>query len=208
MLPWATTDIYRSKCANAWDLFGFDIRLDYNGGLLDIEDADQPGGCCDGRRQCLYGQCVRWLFLSVLQNEVLETDLWPGAFVAYITAACRWAFAATGFVLVGLSWGSAGASAVEAFEVTLWITLALRLRATCTTAGDRAVGRGFGLADAEPSATLPLQRPFRPRRPDGDPHADGHDLFAYAIAHANHRRAAVDDHARLRARSRTVDLRT
>lgn len=116
------TDIVQIEVRNAWDLYGFDIRLDYNGGLLDIEDADPALVTVAMEGVNVYmGDVFDGFSYQVLQNEVLDDGIFGQVhFVAYINSGLPLGFCGDGVMFWLVFRGVApGTSAVTLSEVTL-----------------------------------------------------------------------------------------
>jgi len=89
------TTIVQVEVVNVQDLFGFDIRLTYNGARLDAEDADPglPG------IQVYLGNAFDGFTVQVLQNQVQDDGIFGQVqMVCYLDSSHLWGFDGTGIL--------------------------------------------------------------------------------------------------------------
>ena len=111
------TDLVQVEIADVCDLCGFDVRIDFNGARLDVEDADlETAGT-----QIFVGNVFDGFSYQIAQNEVTDDGLFGQAYLVVNLADVHpQGFCGTGIMLGMVFRGiSAGWSNVMLSEVTL-----------------------------------------------------------------------------------------
>jgi hypothetical protein len=111
------TGIVQVKIGNVCDLYGFDVRVDFNGARLDVEDADASRT----GTQVYLGDVFDHLPHEVLQNEVTDDGLFGQVHVvAYVNGGVPQGFCGTGIMFWIVFRGvSAGFSCATLSEVII-----------------------------------------------------------------------------------------
>ncbi|MCD6518678.1 MAG: DNRLRE domain-containing protein [Anaerolineae bacterium] len=116
-LPLGDTAVVQVRIEDVWDLYGFDIRLDFNGALLDVEDADAS----TPQVEVYMGDVFDGFSYQVLENEVSDDGIFGQVhFVAYINSGELLGFCGDGTLFWLVFHGMApGLSNLTLSEVTL-----------------------------------------------------------------------------------------